>query len=73
MRSGIHGPEVPIRIPGHSGESWRIDGLNMQFPMSAKLDVMLEAGGKRTVKVPVWDSILAKKRRFILPASSQPE
>jgi sigma-70-like protein len=73
MRSGIHGPAVPIRIPGHSGESWRIDRLDLQFTASAKLSVMLEVGGKRGVKVPVLDPLYIKKRRFILPGSPQPE
>ena len=72
IRADIHDPEVPVRIPGHSGESWQIDRFNFESPRSAKLNVVLEAGGKRKVEVPVMDSRY-KKRRFILPGSSQPE
>jgi hypothetical protein len=74
MQIKIRGSELPIRIPGHEGEYWQIDGLNIQSRTPAKLSVMLELGGKRKVEVPVLDGTLKKKPRFILkPGSSQPE
>jgi hypothetical protein len=72
MQIKTSGPEVPIRISAHSGESWTIGGFDIQSRTSAKLSVMLEVGGKRRVEVPVMDGTLKKKPRFILkPGSSQ--
>jgi hypothetical protein len=74
----LDGPELPIRIPGHSGERWLIGGIDPRSRIneqwtSATLTVVLEVGGRRIVKVPVEDGTYRKiKRRYILkPVSSQ--
>jgi hypothetical protein len=81
-RTGTHlrGPEVPMRIPGHSGETWKIQGLDLPSMIdepwtSATLSVLLMVAGSRTVEIPVWeDSYRRTKRRYILKrALSQPD
>ena len=74
----LDGPELPVRIPGHSGERWLIGGIDPRPRIdrpwtSATLTVVLEVGGRRIVKVPVEDGTYRKiKRRYILkPVSSQ--
>jgi hypothetical protein len=73
VRIGIDGPEVPIRIPGHDGEFWIIDGgfdIRSITPFtSGKLSVLLIVGGNRDVKVPVMDGTARRtkfKHRYIL-------
>jgi hypothetical protein len=71
VRIGINGPEVSIRISGHSGEFWYIDGgfdIRSITPFTTgKLSFLLMVGGNRAVKVPVMDGTYRRiKRRFIL-------
>lgn len=71
VRIGIDGPEVPIRIPGHSGEFWIIDGsfdIRSITPFtSGTLSFLLIVGGNRDVEVPVMDGTYRRiKRRLIL-------
>jgi hypothetical protein len=81
LRVGINGPKLPIRIPGHSGESWIIEGgfdtRSIQPFTSATLSIILEVGGNRTLTVPVIvmdDTYRRIKRQYILkPGSSQAE
>jgi len=74
----LDGPELPVRIPGHSGERWLIGCIDPRSVIdrpwtTATLSVMLIVGGRRIVKVPVEDGSYRKiKRRYILkPVSSQ--
>lgn len=71
VRIGIDGPEVPIRIPGHDGEFWIIEGgfdIRSITPFtSGTLSFLLIVGGNRDVKVPVMDGTYRRiKRRYIL-------
>jgi hypothetical protein len=72
----LTGPELPIRISGHSGERWLIRGIDPRRAVhkpwaTATLSVMLRVGGRRFVDVPVLDGSYYRKRRYILkPASS---
>ena len=73
----LDGPELPIWIPGHSGERWLIGGIDPRSGLnepwtSATLSVSLLVGGRRFVEVPVQDGTYRRiKRRYILkPASS---
>lgn len=54
------GPDVPIRIQGHSGESWWIEKFDIRSIMkeeffSVKLGIALEVAGKREREIPVLD------------------
>jgi hypothetical protein len=76
----LDGPELPIRIPGHSGERWVIRGIDPRRAINepwttATLSVILLVGGRRTVDLPVLDNSYRRvKHPFILkPVSSQPE
>jgi hypothetical protein len=56
----LDGPDVPIRILGHSGESWTVDLSDIRSMIghpfvTATLSVVLVVGGKREVDVPVSD------------------
>lgn len=47
-----HGPDLPMRLPGHSGEHWIGTGFDLRAllqgpPESAELTLTLEVGGKR--------------------------
>jgi len=71
------GPDVPVRIQGHSGESWWIENFNVEDIVkapfkSAKLGVSIEVGGKREIDIPVLDGWHRRtKRPFLLkPISS---
>jgi|ERR1039457_3253635 hypothetical protein len=73
----LDGPELPIKIPGHSGERWFVGGIDPRSMITepwttATLSVMLTVGGRRTVNVPVEDGSYRRiKRKYILkPASS---
>ncbi len=76
---GIYGPEVPIRIPGHDGEFWIIDGgfdIRSITPLtSGTMSFLLIVGGNRDVKVPVMDVTHRFKRRYILrpPQELEPQ
>jgi hypothetical protein len=77
----LDGPELPIRIPGHSGERWLIGGIDPRRSIdrpwtSATLSVKLMVGGRRVVDVPVQDGSYRRiKRRFILkpPRELEPQ
>lgn len=80
----LDGPELPIRMPGHSGDTWWISGIDPRFGLnerwtSATLYIMLRVGGRRVVNVPVHDGTYRriKRRRYVLkPAQkleTQPE
>jgi hypothetical protein len=79
LRIGIDGPEVPIRIPGHSGEYWLIEGgfdTRSAAPYTpATLSIALEVGGRRIVDVPVLDGfhIGMIKRPYILESAPELE
>jgi hypothetical protein len=73
----LDGPELPIRIPGHSGERWLIGGIDPRRAIdepwtSATLSVTLQVGGRRIVDVPVEDGSYRRPKRLyvIKPASS---
>jgi len=64
-----YGPEEPIRIPGHHGEKWNIDHLDIKTPVttSGTLTITLEVGGKREKDVRVLDGMMTERRSpFIL-------
>lgn len=71
----LHGPEVPIRLQGHSGEEWTTE-LHTVLPLHPSvpttLSVSLLVGGNDYVNVPVMDGIRGKKQRplIIKPVSS---
>jgi hypothetical protein len=73
----LDGPQLPIRIQGHSGERWLIRssdprrGIDLPWK-SATLSVTLRVGGRRLVNVSVLDGTYRRiKRRYILkPASA---
>ena len=77
----LDGPELPIRIPGHSGERWLISGIDPRRAVdepwtTATLSVMLRVGGRRFVDVPVLDGSYPRiKRRYILkpPQELEPQ
>jgi hypothetical protein len=78
VRIGIDGPEVPIRIPGHDGEFWRIEGgfdiRSITPSRSVTLSFGLMVGGNRDVTVPVMDGTYRRiKRRFILKVPQELE
>ena len=62
---------MPIRIPGHDGDIWIIEGgFDIRFIMpftSGTLSFMLIVGGNRDVKVRVMDGTYRriKRRRYI--------
>ena len=64
------GPEEPAWIPGHSGERWYINHIDIKTPVttSGTLTITLEVGGKREKDVLVLDGTIGGKRRrpFIL-------
>lgn len=71
----LDGSEVPVRILGHSGESWSIELQSVALrrqSVSATLSVILMVGGNREVDVPVLDGLRRKNSRPLIlkPASS---
>jgi hypothetical protein len=73
LGGSLHGPEVPFRLPGHSGEEWEIElqgVVNLHPSEPIRLSVSLLVGGNRHVNVPVMTEM--DKRRLILkPAEDQ--
>lgn len=73
-RDDLDGPEVPIRVPGHSGEEWSLELHSMADlhpSVSTTLSVSLLVGGNRYVNVPVLDGMPGKvKRPLILKPAS---
>ena len=74
-RGDLEGPEVPIRLPGHSGEEWSIElhsVATLHPSVSTTLSVSLLVGGNRHVDVPVLDGMPGKAKRPLIlkPASS---
>jgi len=65
-------PEEPTWIPGHSGETWFINHLEIKTPVttSGTLTIRLEVGGKREMDVLVLDGMIRpdrkRRRPFIL-------
>jgi hypothetical protein len=71
------GPDVPVRIQGHSGESWWIENFDPRYIIgepfaSAKLSVAIEVAGKREIEVHVSDGWDQRHRRPLIlkPRSS---
>jgi hypothetical protein len=74
----LNGPEVPIRLPGHSGQEWSIelqDAISSQPSVPTTLSFSLLVGGNRHVDVPVMDGMprRAKRPLILKPGFSQPE
>lgn len=58
-------PEEPTWIPGHSGETWYINHLDIKTPVttSGTLTITLEVGGKREKDVKVLDGVMTEHKR----------
>ena len=65
----LDGPEVPIRLPGHSGEEWSIelqDAISSEPPVPTTLSFSLLVGGNRHVDVIVMDGAPRRGKRPLI-------
>lgn len=65
----LDGPGVPVRMLGHSGESWSLELQAIAFarrPVPANLSIALVVGGNNEIRVPVMDGSRRRNSRPLI-------